>query len=66
MLFSARRFFATGDPTRNQAKKILKKGKPDYLYGINPVMASLTANRREFLRLYLNIGEKEEKSPKVA
>jgi predicted rRNA methylase len=28
-------------------------------------MASLTANRREFLKLYLNIGEKEEKSPKV-
>ena len=36
-----------------------KKSKPDYLYGINPVYASLRANRRQFQKLYLNIAEKE-------
>jgi tRNA G18 (ribose-2'-O)-methylase SpoU len=35
-----------------------KKQKPDYLYGLNPVMASLSAERREFSKLYLNISEK--------
>mmetsp|Transcript_12725 Transcript_12725/g.21448 ORF Transcript_12725/g.21448 Transcript_12725/m.21448 type:complete len:227 (+) Transcript_12725:116-796(+) len=44
-------------------KKELKKSKPEYLYGLNPVLASLTANRRQFLKLYLNINEKGN-SPK--
>ena len=57
------RAFSTGDQTKNQFKKTLKKSKPDYLYGINPVLAALTANRRDFLRLYLNISEKGQ-SPK--
>ena len=35
--------------------------KPDYLYGINPVIAALSAERREFQRLYLNISEKSER-----
>jgi len=34
--------------------------KFDYLYGINPVMAALSANRRaEKFRLYLNIAERQ-------
>ena len=45
----------------NQAKKETKMKKPDYLYGINSVMAALSAERREFQRLYLNISEKSER-----
>ena len=30
----------------------------EYIYGINPVLASLSAQRREFQRLYLNITER--------
>jgi len=37
-----------------------KKLKFDYIYGLNPVMASLSANRRIFNKLYLNISEKDE------
>jgi tRNA G18 (ribose-2'-O)-methylase SpoU len=58
-----KRTFSTGDQTKNQFKKALKKSKPDYLYGINSVLAALTSNRRDFLRLYLNISEKGQ-SPK--
>ncbi|TNV73150.1 hypothetical protein FGO68_gene3015 [Halteria grandinella] len=43
-----------------QAKKEVKKGKPEYLYGINPVLASLSAQRRDFQKLYLSITEKGE------
>ena len=35
--------------------------KPDYLYGINPIIAALSAERRDFQRLYLNISEKSER-----
>ena len=59
----SKRTFSTGEQSKNQFKKQLKKSKPDYLYGINPVLAALTANRREFQRLYLNISEKGQ-SPK--
>ena len=62
------RMFATGDPTHNQMKKERSKGKPEFIYGINPVLASLSANRRTFQRLYLNIGEKgrgEAAHPKI-
>jgi hypothetical protein len=30
----------------------------EYIYGINPVLASLSAQRREFQRLYMNITER--------
>jgi len=34
--------------------------KFDYLYGINPVLAALSANRRaEKFRLYLNVAERQ-------
>ena len=46
---------------RHFAKKGAKKqGKPDYLFGLNPVYAALKANRRDFDKIYLNIAEKEE------
>ena len=32
----------------------------EYIYGINPVLAALSAKRREFDRLYLNITERQE------
>lgn len=32
----------------------------EYIYGINPVLAALSAKRREFMRLYLNITERQE------
>lgn len=32
----------------------------EYIYGINPVLAALSAQRREFMRLYLNITERQE------
>lgn len=40
----------------------------DYLYGINPVLAALHANRRKFDKLYLSITEKGKtrKSEKLA
>ena len=50
----------SGVPLRhvqNSSKK--KQSKPDYLFGINPVIAALKANRREFDKIYLNIAEKE-------
>ena len=31
----------------------------EYIYGINPVLASLSAQRREFQRLYMNITERQ-------
>ena len=31
----------------------------EYIYGINPVLASLSAQRREFQRLYMNITERK-------
>ena len=40
----------------------------EYLYGINSVLASLSAKRRNFQKLYLNISEKGEgrkSSPKI-
>ena len=40
----------------------------EYLYGINPVLASLSARRRSFDKLYLSITEKGEgrkSSPKI-
>ena len=38
-----------------------KKSKPEYLYGLNPVLACLSANRRTPSTLYLNIAEKGER-----
>lgn len=32
----------------------------EYIYGINPVLAALSAQRREFNRLYLSITERQE------
>lgn len=62
-MFSHSRGFSTLDEnSRNQQHKELKKSKPDYIYGLNPVLASLTANRREFSKLYLNIELKNEGS----
>ena len=40
----------------------------EYLYGINPVLATLSAQRRQFDRLYLSITEKGEgrkSNPKI-
>ena len=39
----------------------IKKSKPEYLYGVNPVLAALSANRRSNTTLYLNISEKGER-----
>ena len=38
-----------------------KKKKPDYLYGLNPVLASLSAQRRQPQSLYLNMVERSER-----
>ena len=50
----SRRLFSTEPP---------KKIKWNYLYGLNAVQASLTANRRIFSKLYLPLQEKDS-SPK--
>ncbi len=39
--------------------------KPDYLFGINPVTAALSSSKRNPLRLYLNISEKERKGERT-
>jgi tRNA G18 (ribose-2'-O)-methylase SpoU len=39
----------------------VKKSKPEYLYGLNPVLAALNAKRRTNSTLYLNIAERGEK-----
>ena len=39
----------------------VKKSKPEYLYGVNPVLAALNAKRRTNSTLYLNIAERGEK-----
>lgn len=58
----------TEEMTRNQHQKILKNKKPDYLYGVNTVLASLSANRRNFTRLFLNLDQRglsPKSSPKI-
>lgn len=39
----------------------IKKSKPEYIYGVNPVLAALSANRRYNTTLYMNIAEKGER-----
>lgn len=39
----------------------VKKSKPEYLYGLNPVLAALSAKKRTNSTLYLNIAERGEK-----
>jgi tRNA G18 (ribose-2'-O)-methylase SpoU len=38
-----------------------KRSKPEYIYGVNPVLAALSAKRRFNTTLYLNISEKGER-----
>lgn len=38
-----------------------KRSKPEYIYGVNPVLAALSADRRFNTTLYLNISEKGER-----
>lgn len=44
----------------------VKKQKPEYLYGVNPVLAALSADRRKMTTLYLNISEKAENKESTA
>lgn len=53
-----RQFSTATDSDSEPENASKRKTKPDYLYGVNPVMASLTADRRKFSKLYLNISEK--------
>lgn len=39
----------------------VKRSKPEYIYGVNPVLAALSANRRFNTTLYLNIAEKGDR-----
>ena len=67
-VFQQSRLFASGDTTTNQSKKQRNKKHPEFLYGINPILASLQANRREFRRLFLDFSEKgreELSNPKL-
>ena len=53
---------------QNRVNRPLLYGLIEYLYGINPVLASLSARRRTFDKLYLSITEKGEgrrSSPKI-
>jgi hypothetical protein len=57
--FAFRTFAASSSDSEPETESKSKKAsKPDYLYGVNPVMASLSAERRKFSKLYLNISEK--------
>ena len=51
MIKTALRYFTTE----------IKKRKPEYIYGVNPVLAALSTNRRFNTTLYLNISEKGER-----
>ena len=58
-MFAVRTFtVGSGSESEPEQEGKIKKSKPDYLYGLNPVMASLSADRRKFSKLYLNISEK--------
>jgi len=37
------------------------RSKPEYIYGVNPVLAALSADRRLNTTLYLNMSEKGER-----
>lgn len=39
----------------------ITRSKPEYIYGVNPVLAALSANRRFNTTLYMNISEKGER-----
>jgi hypothetical protein len=47
--------------TRRLFSETVKRSKPEYIYGVNPVLAALSANRRFNTTLYLNISEKGER-----
>ena len=51
MIKTALRYFTTE----------IKRSKPEYIYGVNPVLAALSTNRRFNTTLYLNIFEKGER-----
>jgi hypothetical protein len=55
--------YTSQEPSFNQQKKEMKKSKPEYLYGINPVYAALRAQRRHIGKLHVNVVEKENQKP---
>ncbi|CDW89858.1 ribose methyltransferase [Stylonychia lemnae] len=76
LLFHQLRLFATQPPPRpnmyqsqyHQPNQQTQQDAQEYIYGINPVLASLSAQRRKFQKLYLNItekGDRRKSHPKI-
>lgn len=59
VLSTNRSFSSQQDMSHHQERKARKQTKPEHIYGVNPVLASLSANRRDFQKLFLSVAEKD-------